>query len=158
AFSPDKKHKTVLRGGIGIFYDRTGAGPMGDILRFNGQRLIQIDISNPAYPDPFAGGAAATLPPSIVRFAPDLRSPYTIQLNTGVERELKKGLTLSANYINTRGVKLFRSRDINAPLQFPFLVRPDTTIGVLRQIESTGHAQTNAMELILRGKVNRFFN
>jgi len=55
---------------------------------------------------------------------------------------MKKGLTLSANYINTRGDKLFRSRDINAPLVAPFLVRPDTTIGVLRQIESTGHAQT----------------
>jgi hypothetical protein len=158
AYSPDQKHKTVLRGGIGIFYDRTGAGPMGDILRFNGQRLLQIDISNPTYPNPFLNAGAATLPLSIVRFAPDLRSPYTIQFNTGVERELKKGLTLSANYINTRGVKLFRSRDINAPIAAPFLVRPDAATGVLRQIESTGHAQTHAMELILRGKINRYFN
>src|SRR5262249_38932517 len=142
AFAPDKKRKTVLRGGGGIFYDRTGAGPIGDRLRFNGQRLRQINISNPGYPDPFSSGSMLeTRPSNIVRFAPDLRSPYTLQFSTGVERQLTKSLTATANYINTRGIKLFRSRDINAPLPF-HLERPDPTIGVLRQIESAAHAQT----------------
>ncbi len=161
AYAPgksDKKRKTVLRGGAGIFYERTNAGPIGDRLRFNGARLRQVNLSNPGYPDPFSlGGTLATQPVSIVRFAPDLRSPYTFQFNMGVERQINKSLTATANYINTRGIKFFRSRDINAPLP-GLLLRPNPTIGVLREIESAGHAQTHALELLLRGKLTRYFN
>ncbi len=158
AYAPGKQGKTVLRGGAGIFYDRTGAGPMGDRLRFDGMRLRQVNLSNPSYPNPFSlGGTLAAQPSSVVRFAPNLRSPYTFQFNLGVERQLNKSLTVSANYINTRGIKLFRSRDINAPLPLS-LQRPAPTIGVLREIESAAHSQTHALELMLRGKITRFFN
>ncbi len=117
-----------------------------------------MNISNPGYPDPFSSGEIlAAQPSNIVRFAPDLRSPYTFQFNLGVERQLTKSLTATVNYINTRGIKLFRSRDINAPLPLT-LERPDPTIGVLREIESAGHAQTHALELVLRGKISRLFN
>jgi len=158
AYAPDKKRKTVLRGGAGVFYDRTGAGPIGDRLRFDGRRLRQVNITDPGYPDPLSsGGTLAAQPVSIVRFAPDLRSPYTFQFTTGLERQLNKSLTATATYINTRGIKLFRSRDINAPLPSS-LERPDPAIGVLRQVESTGHSQTHALELMLRGKISRFFS
>ena len=158
AYAPDKKRKTVLRGGAGIFYDRTGIGPIADRLRFDGQRLLEVSLSNPGYPDPFSsGGTLATQPSTIVRFAPDIREPYIIQSGVGIERQVNKSLTATANYINTRGIKLFRSRDINAPLS-PLLLRPDPTIGILRQVESTAHSQAHALELMLRGKISRFFN
>jgi hypothetical protein len=158
AYAPGKQRKTVLRGGAGIFYDRTGILPIADSLRFNGQRLRQVNITNPSYPDPLAsGGVFTNQPTNMVRFAPDLRSPYTIQFNMGVERQITKSLTASVNYINTRGVKLFRSRDINAPLPGDE-VRPDPLIGALREIESAGFAQTHMMEVMLRGKITRHFN
>lgn len=158
AFAPDKKRKTVLRGGAGIFYDRTGIGPIADRLRFDGQRLRQVSISNPGYPDPLSsGGVLATQPSSIVRFAPDIREPYTLQFGLGIERQLNKSLTATANYISTQGIKLFRSRNINAPPP-PYLQVPDPAIGVLRQIESSAHSQAHALELMLRGKLSRFFN
>jgi hypothetical protein len=158
AYAPDKKRKTVLRGGAGIFYDRTGIGPIADRLRFDGQRLRQVDILNPGYPDPFSsGGALAAQPSAIFRFAPELRSPYTFQFSMGAERQLAKSLTLTANYISTSGVKLFRPRDINAPLS-PYLRRPDPAIGILRELESAGRSETHAMELLLRGRISRFFN
>jgi carboxypeptidase family protein/TonB-dependent receptor-like protein len=158
AYSPDKKRKTVLRGGAGIFYDRTGIGPIADKLRFDGLRLRQVNILNPGYPDPISSGSPlAAQPSAIFRFAPDLRSPYTLQFSMGVERQLAKSLTLAANYINTHGVKLFRSRDVNAPPP-PYLQRPDPAIGVLRELESAGRSETHALELLLRGKISRFFN
>ncbi|HXI92875.1 MAG TPA: carboxypeptidase regulatory-like domain-containing protein [Blastocatellia bacterium] len=158
AYSPDKKRKTVIRGGGGVFYDRTGIGPIADRLRFDGQRLREVSISNSGYPDPLSsGGTLATQPSNIVRFAPDIREPYIIQSGVGIERQLNKSLTATANYINTRGIKLYRSRDINAPLT-PFLQRPDPGIGILRQVESTAHSQAHALELMLRGKISRFFN
>jgi len=158
AYAPSKQRKTILRGGAGIFYDRTGVLPIADMLRFDGQRLRQVNLSNPGYPDPFSnGGTLANQPVSIVRFDPYLSSPYTFQFNAGVERQINKSLTVSANYINTRGIRMFRSRDINAPLPGA-VVRPDPTIGVLRQVESSALGQTHMLELMVRGNVTRYFN
>ena len=157
AYAPGKQRKTVIRGGAGIFYDRTGGGPISDTLRFNGRRLRQVSITNPGFPDPSTGGTLADEPSNIVRFAPDIRSPYTIQSNLSLERQLSKSLTVTASYINTRGLKLFRSRNLNAPLP-PSEQPPDSNIGVLRQVESTAQMQSHALELALRGKLTRFFN
>ena len=157
AYAPGKQRKTVIRGGAGIFYDRTGGGPISDTLRFNGRRLQQVSITNPGFPDPSTGGTLADEPSNIVRFAPDIRSPYTIQSNLSLERQLSKSLTVTASYINTRGLKLFRSRNLNAPLP-PSEQPPDSNIGVLRQVESTAQMQSHALELALRGKLTRFFN
>jgi outer membrane receptor protein involved in Fe transport len=157
AFAPGRKRTTVFRGGAGIFYDRTGMGPIGDRLRFDGQRLRQVTISDPGYPNPFStGGTIEALPGSIVRFASALRSPYTLQFSLGIEQHLNRSLTATANYINTRGNKLFRSRDVNAPLPST-LQRPDAAIGVVRQVESSARSQGHALELMLRGKVGGFF-
>ena len=157
AYAPGKQRKMVIRGGAGIFYDRTGGGPISDTLRFNGRRLRQVSITNPGFPDPSTGGTLADEPSNIVRFAPDIRSPYTIQSNLSLERQLSKSLTVTASYINTRGLKLFRSRNLNAPLP-PSEQPPDSNIGVLRQVESTAQMQSHALELALRGKLTRFFN
>jgi hypothetical protein len=159
AFAPSKGRKTVLRGGAGLFYDTTGPGPVADVLRFNGSLLRQFVLSNPGFPDPLPPGSLFTaLPSSIIRFAPDLRSPYILQYSFGLERELQKSLTFTATYIGTRGIKLFRSRDINAPPPPLFLARPDPSIGVLRQIESSGRLESHELEVGLRGNLSRFFN
>jgi hypothetical protein len=159
AFSPDRKRKTVFRGGAGIFYDRTGAGAIGDVLRFDGQRLRQVLITNPSYPDPWSSAANLLLiPPSVVRFAPGIRSPYTVQYGVGVERQLRKSTTLTVNYIEIRGVKLFRSRDINTPLPPYYSQRPDQTMGRVRQIESSASSRSRSLEILFRGNLSRFFN
>lgn len=158
AYAPDANRKTVIRGGAGFFYDRTGGGPIRDRLRFDGQRLRQVNITEPGYPDPFSsGGALSAQPTSIVRFAPNLRSPYTFQVSMGVERQLANSLTATVNYVDIRGVKLFRSRDINAPSTSD-LQRPDPGIGVLRLIESSALSRTHLLELTLRGSITRFFS
>src|SRR5262249_10241388 len=79
AFAPGQQRHTVLRGGAGIFYDMTGPGPIADRLRLNGRRLSQFVLGNPGYPDPLSlGGSFSALPTSLVRFEPNLRSPYVI--------------------------------------------------------------------------------
>jgi len=159
AFAPSKSRKIVFRGGAGIFYQTTGSSAVADMLRFDGQTLRQIVLSNPSYPDPFSsGGVTQILPSSIVRFAPDLRLPFSLQFTTSVETQLQKSTTLTASYIGIRGFALFRSRDINAPLPPLYIQRPDPEIGTLREIESTGNLTSDALKLSVRTKIGRYFN
>jgi hypothetical protein len=159
AYAPGNSQKTVLRGGAGIFNDRSGARPIQDILLFNGSRLRQYVILNPTYPDPLAANGTLTAQPvSVTRLAPNINIPYTIQYSFSMERQLRKTTTLAITYLGARGVDQFRSRDINAPLPPNYSARPDSSIGVLREIESQGRRLTNALEITLRGNVTRFFN
>jgi hypothetical protein len=159
AYSPGKTQKTVFRGGAGVFYDRSGARPIQDILLFNGSRLRQYVLINPGYPDPLNTGASLTAQPvSLTRLEPNVNLPYTIQYSAGVERQLQKSTSLAITYLGSRGFDQFRSRDINAPLPPSYAARPDATIGVLREIESAGRRTSDSVEVTLRGNVTRFFN
>src|SRR5207244_4342433 len=79
AFSPGKHSGTVLRAGVGIFYDNLPRRATQDSLLLDGVRVRETDISNPSYPDPFQGGQVTTPPPSITRVSPTAQSPYLIQ-------------------------------------------------------------------------------
>jgi Carboxypeptidase regulatory-like domain/TonB dependent receptor len=158
AFAPGNSQKTVFRGGAGIFYDRSGARPIQDILLFNGSRLRQYVILNPTYPNPPANGNLTAQPSSVTRLAPSINIPFVIQYSLSLERQLQKSTTLAITYLGARGLDQFRSRDINAPLPPDYAVRPDPAIGVLREIESAGRRATDSLELTLRGNVTRFAN
>jgi hypothetical protein len=152
AYAPGGSRKTVIRGGSGYFFDRTGPQPIFDLLRYNGARLLQYVITNPAYPDP--GG---TGPTSIVRLDPTVQLPHTIQYGIGIERQVQKSTTVSVNYYGMRGMNLFRSRDVNAPPPPLYLARPDPPYSVWRQIESSADLKSNSLEVALRGNVTRYF-
>ncbi len=79
AYSPGKSLNTIIRGGAGLFYDRTGPGPISDLIRYDGSRLLQYVITNPAYPDLGASG-----PTSIVRLDPSVKLPYLIQYRSNM--------------------------------------------------------------------------
>lgn len=159
AYAPGNSQKTVLRGGAGIFYDRSGARPIQDILLFNGSRLRQYVILNPTYPDPLAANGTLTAQPvSVTRLEPNINIPYTIQYSFSLERQFQKTTTLAITYLGSRGVDQFRSRDINAPLPPSYAVRPNPSIGALREIESAGRRVSDSLEVTLRGNLTRFFN
>jgi hypothetical protein len=157
AWSPGKNRKTVLRAGGGIFYDRTGNGPIFDLERYNGVRLRQIVLSNPAYPVVPDPGGLAAMPGTLVRLDPAIRIPYLGQFSAAVERQIKAGTTLSVTYWASRGVSMFRSRDVNAPPPPDYLARPNPAIGIYRQIESSGHLESNALEVSFRGRITPAF-
>ncbi len=159
AYAPGKARKTVIRGGAGMFYDRTGPQPISDFLRFDGTTLRRFVIPNPGFPNPLANGQTLNAQPnSVVRLDPQVVIPTTAQYGVGLERQLQKSLTLAVNYIGSRGVNLFRSRDVNAPLTAPFTTRPNLNYSFIRQIESTARSVSNALEISLRGKVSKYFN
>ena len=159
AYSPGKSQKTVFRGGAGIFYDRSGARPIQDILLFNGTKLRQYVLVNPGYPDPLSGGGSlASQPVGITILQPNVNIPFVLQYSFTVERQLQKSTSLAVSYLGFQGFDQFRSRDINAPLPPSYSARPNPSIGVLRQIESAGRRSSNSLEVTLRGKLTRYFN
>lgn len=156
AWSPRGSRQMVLRGGIGLFYDSLDTGLVLNTIRFDGQRQQQIIIRFPGFPDPFSEGEVTVRPTSVRVLAPDLVAPYTLQATVEMERQLPRGFFLSVGYSRIRGVHLFRSRNINAPLPGTFLP-PHPERGPIFQIESTAYSLRNELRLGFRRQMGRTF-
>jgi carboxypeptidase family protein len=156
AYAPSTKSKTVIRGGAGVFYDRTGPRPIADLLHFNGVNLLRFIIDNPTYP--VAPSSLVGVPTSVVVLAPKARIPYTVQYGIGIEQQVTQKSTFSATYVGSRGIDLFRSIDANAPLPPARLNRPNPNSGQEREIQSEGYQKSNALELTYRGRPSKFLN
>ncbi len=156
AWALGDERKTVVRAGGGIFYDRMGHWVVEDTLLFNGERLQEILITDPAFPNPAGSGNLAEVPPNIVRFSPDLVSPYMTQYSVEIERELRRGLTLSAGYEGFRGTKMLRSIDKNPPIP-PDYARPSPDVNEIREMQSSGTMKRHALNMDLRGRITKYF-
>jgi len=158
AYAPTKRSSTVIRGGAGVFYDRTGPSPIGDMLHFNGVNLLRFIVNNPVIQNP----ANPTPPPinvptSVVVLDPKAGIPYSVQYSIGVEHQVTEKSTFSAAFVGSRNMDAFRSVDTNAPLPPNYLFTPNPNLGQVRDIQSEGYQKSAALELTFRGKPSKWF-
>jgi hypothetical protein len=152
AWSPGKSRKTVLRSGFGIFFERRSSSLYEQSLQFDGRRIRSVIVTDPGFPDPLAtSGVAIVLPPSIVSLDPDLRAPYAMLGGVALERQLAGKTLMVVEYRVQRGVALFRSRNLNAPIAGPGL-RPRAEVGNLNQFESSASSFEQAISVTVRGR------
>jgi hypothetical protein len=115
AYDVTGSRKTVIRGGAGIFYADIQFNQTLDDSIFNGQTTLSpaisptaanpIDLTKPfgsITGDQFLSGAVPVNAQTIQPLAPNVHTPYSLQLSVGVERQLADSWTVSADYVHWR--------------------------------------------------------
>ena len=114
-----QKHKTVLRAGFGMFYDRFAQANTLSAQRFNGLVQQQYVLTAPTFfpAIPTIDTLLNAKSPQVKRVIDaNLSAPYTVQGAWTLERQLTGSTTVSATYALSHVVHEMRSLDINAPL------------------------------------------
>jgi len=156
----DKEHEMVLRGGGGVYYDRPAYTPIVDLARYGHSSLRQLLISSNQQPlcYPIASCVDfAALPATRYDLEPGIATPYQINYGVSVDRKVGEKGTISIGGRMNRGVKLFRSVDMNAPLPPSYTTRPNPAVGQLREIQAEGEQNGSALDINYRGRFNKYF-
>jgi hypothetical protein len=149
--------RTILRAGSGIFYQRQPVSLLEQALLLDGSHLQQFVVSaDPQHPlsFPTPPGIPPNSPLSVSRIDPRIRTPYAVQAGLGLERKLGNQTSLTADYARLHGVKLYRMRDLNAPLPATG-ARPDPHFANVDQFESSGTSDSHSVTVGFQTTVRR---
>jgi hypothetical protein len=182
AYDPFADHKTSIRAGFGIFHDpvsvqayQTGYGAAPP----SGMSTI-LGTTNPATNTaiyPFVPSAANAPIPSVTLpwYYPNHVTPYMIQYNVNVQREVLANTVLTVGYVGSHGVHLFTGIEANPPIPTvgpngaqQFCVpnatgtacaaanpRQDPALGYFPTLQPISTSQYNALQVSVNRRVTR---
>lgn len=113
---------TIVRGGFGVYYDRTLVGIVEQNAFVNPLVNSRVTIDNSATAplsinDPRGGAARTTIPViALITTGDEFKPPQTLQYSLALQRELLKNTVLEVAYVGTQGRNLLRQVNINQPL------------------------------------------
>ena len=145
-------NETVIRGGFGVFSQWVNFNTIAN-TRLDGQRVYEIRIDNPGWPDPFASGSIR--PRSRRQIAPDMEMAYFPTGQIGVERSFSNNLFITLSYEYLWAFKPVRPRDVNAPLPETG-IRPNPNEGQVLQFQSSGRSKYDRWRASLRQRFGIF--
>jgi hypothetical protein len=159
--------KTVVRAGVGTFYDVLDMG--NSIYDMSRTLAGSIQVSqNPAtlnltFANPFAGsssGTGATISiatPTILANDPNIRSTYVNEWTLDIQRSVGKNTVFEVGYVGNQGHRLKRELGANIPQPGSTAAqsrRPWQNIGFVQQPASNANANYNGLQM----KVQRSFS
>ena len=146
-WSPFKHGRTSLRFSSGIFYDWLGATTYEQTLRVDGFRQQELNIANPAYPDP---GTLDGIVPPVNRYLLDdaVKMPRNIRFSGGVDQLVTPLLRVGVTYAHIRGTSLQRGLNLNAG---DGVVRPDPNFVNVVQVTSDADSRQDTIAVNMDG-------
>jgi hypothetical protein len=108
------KAALVLRGGAGVFYDRTQGNTVFDLVR-NPPTTLEPTLRNGRLQDLAAGANILLAPPALTAYDHEGKVPTVYAFNLGVQLRLPLESVLDVSYVGSASSHLLRNRNINAP-------------------------------------------
>jgi carboxypeptidase family protein/TonB-dependent receptor-like protein len=105
--------RLVVRGGVGMFYDRPQGNTVFDLLQ-NPPTTLQPTLFFGRMQD-IGSGQVLLAPPNLIAIDHEGKIPTTYAFNIGIQRKLPFESVLDVSYVGTTGSHLLQRRNINAP-------------------------------------------
>jgi len=156
-------HRTVVRGGVGLFYDRLSPATFLRLRQLNGSYQLNYVVTNPNFfPDIPPVSTLSLAQNSIYSADPNLRTQYMLQSAIGIERQLPGNTTAAITFTDTRSLHGLQTVPVNAPLPGTFVpgdpnsgVRPFGNAGNLFNYESGGRMTQKMLMLNFNTRFRR---
>lgn len=158
AYDLGGRQRTVIRGGYGVFYERT----QGNFI-FSGinnppfidqQTIVSATVDNPT------GGTRSLFPSSITNSHPvDFKVPRIMNWSLGVQQKLDRVTTLDVAYVGSSSASLTRTLNINQLPVGTLQRNPGVNLNALRpyrgyadiqQFVNGANSNYNSMQLSVR--------
>jgi outer membrane receptor protein involved in Fe transport len=117
--------KTVVRGGIGVFYDTLNLRLLSQVIRQNGANVLSYTITPttpgaPIFPNLLASPAGTLSKPNVTAFDPDFKQMRMQQANLQVEQELARdwSVTVGTQYYGGRHIPVLLDANLGAPVSY----------------------------------------
>ena len=171
--------KTSIRGGFGIFYEQLLYATYGNMTFKHSPFFKQIRITtggpcpatSPCAPFPNVAPVLASGVGQIDTFAIDFnpQPTYAIQYNLNFQRELSSKVVVTAAYVGSRGIHLWREADFNNaiplddsgirfnPIPANQVKRRNPNFANIRFKTSDAQSFYNAMQLSVISRLSRAF-
>lgn len=167
--------KTALRGGYGMYYDRTAPYELYAKANppFNAAvTLRNVTVQNPAH----SGGAPVNSSVGLFALGTNYRLPYNQQWSLGIQQEVHRNTVVDLAYVGTEGTHLLYLSQINQnPLSLPVSsacgspayptcspinvdsVRPYLGYGQIEGVFPESYSNYNALQASLREQLGNQF-
>jgi hypothetical protein len=175
AWDPFSDHKTSIRAGFGIFHEQLSARTFGTAYSLTPPSVtVVIPAHVPgvfpgaiSFPNPSVSAGSA---PPAVEYGIDYRanvSPYQMQYNLNIQRDIGHGMTASIGYVGAQGVHLYSQRNQNTPAVvggpsnctspscFFFGPVPNPNFLSMNNTAPTSHSTYNALQASLNRQISR---
>ena len=156
AYTPGKSEDTVIRAGVGLFYnDLAQAGWVAALQAVNAPPAPCVHPGDPGcIPGASAGGAGALI-------ASDYRTPYALHATAGIQHAFSEQWTLSADYTRETGMRGYRAYSYTGGVNLftPLLAQNDPAqAGLVPNLDlykSDNRSSYDALMLRLQGSTRR---
>ncbi len=139
-WAPSRSGRTTLRASTGVFYDWLDQNTYEQTLRVDGFRQQEVDIVDPAYPNP--GDVGTVLPVNRYLLGSGWQLPRSSRVTLAADQTFTPKLRLGLLYTYMRRENIARGTNLNAPIDG---VRPDPLFGNIVTAVSDGSARQHTI-------------